>query len=250
MKSQRILILAASLALFGAAAPSMAQDTATYMNAELVTADPVRRIVVVRGAGGAKETFDLDDTVGSVGPVKPGDRVVLTVHAGVGRRRITAIAKAASSSGVVIVAPTPLTPRTAAVVVAPATTTVVAVQNKAAAKDAFARQVALLSQEAKPIDSTWAAFVTACKAQPVHTNDGREWFGLWDNRVQADYSSGQCREMFNQMVQSGEAIKQGMAAAEEVALKSLTAGEMRDIRKMNLMDWDGWALPPPQKREP
>jgi len=245
MKLQRILVIAASLALFPVL--GFAQDTATYMNAELVSADPVRRIVVIRGKGGV-ETFDLDDQVGSVGPVKPGDRVVLTVHAGVGRRRVTAIAKAASSSGMVITAAP--TPRSTTLIAVPATTTTVAVQNKAAAKDAFARQVAILSQDAKPIDSTWASFVTACHVQPVQANDGREWFGLWDNRVVADYSSGQCREMFNQMIQSGEAIKQGMAAAESVALKSLTAGEMRDIRKMNLMDWDGWALPPPPKREP
>jgi hypothetical protein len=243
MKQPRIVLIA-SLALC-MSAPVFAQDTPTYLNAELVSADPVRRIIVIKGPGGVKETYDLDDTLGSVGPVKPGDRVVVTVRAGGGHRRVTAIAKAASSSSAVIVSGTPV-PQTVTVVPAP----VVVVQTNTAARDAFARQVATLGQDARSIDATWTGFVNACKVQPVRANDGREWFGLWDGRVQADYTSGQCRDLFNQIVASGEVIKKGMASAEEAAVKSLTPGEMREIRKMNLMDWDGWALPPPQKREP
>jgi hypothetical protein len=52
------------------------------------------------------------------------------------------------------------------------------------------------------------------------------------------------------MISAGEVIKQGMATAEEAARRSLTPGEMREIRKARLMDWDGWALPAPPKREP
>ena len=58
------------------------------------------------------------------------------------------------------------------------------------------------------------------------------------------------RDLFNQIVASGEVIKNGMAAAEAVVRSTLTAGEIRDIRKLSLMDWDGWTLPAPPKREP
>ena len=66
----------------------------------------------------------------------------------------------------------------------------------------------------------------------------------------ADLSSGFCRDLFNQIVSPGEGIKKGMAAAEDVARKTLDAGEMRDIRKLNSMDWDGWALSAPDRRDP
>jgi hypothetical protein len=101
------------------------------------------------------------------------------------------------------------------------------------------------------VDSSWASFVTACKViQPETMSGGRDWFGLWDGRVQADYSSGSCRELFNQIVSSGEGIKKAMAAAESVVRDRLEPGQIRDIRTLNNMNWDGWTLPPPARREP
>ena len=68
-------------------------------------------------------------------------------------------------------------------------------------------------------------------------------------RVRADLSSGFCRDLFNQIVTSGEGIKTAMAAAEDVARKSLAAGDIREICKLNSMDWEGWELPAPDKLE-
>jgi hypothetical protein len=119
------------------------------------------------------------------------------------------------------------------------------------ARDRFAKQVAVISQDARSIDASWAAFVTACDArQPENVSGGRAWFGLWDGRVQADYSGGFCRDLFNQIVSSGEGIKQAMAAAESGILNVLEPGDIRDIRRLHNMNWDGWTLPAPAKREP
>ena len=225
--------------------PQGSTDTPTYTNVELIAIDPSRRVVVVRSPRGAKVTYDMDDLLTGTASVKPGDRVILTLRGGSGLNRVTAIAKAADRPGVVLVAPTPVT----SVVTVPAGAVSLAV-SQVAAREAFARQVAVLSDEARSIDNQWTTFVTDCKAKVPTAGDGRAWFGLWDGRVQADYTNGQCRELFNQMVAGGEKIKQGMVAAEDVARKTLTPGEIRDIRKTNLMDWDGWALPAPPKREP
>jgi hypothetical protein len=243
MKKLRVAIAAASLMLLSSSDFVGAQEAPTYINGQLITADPARRIVVLQTSGGKRETFDMDDTVGSVGSVKRGDQVIVTVTAGHARRRITAITKSSGTPSAVIVTSTPVGPVTPL-------GRVTATQSTASVRDAFSRQVAQISRDAAPVDSAWAGFVTACKVQPFSANDGRPWFGLWDNRVQADYSNGQCRDLFNQIISSGEGIKRAMAAAEEVANKSLSPGEIRDIRKMSQMDWDGWMLPPPQKREP
>ncbi|MEO5760826.1 MAG: hypothetical protein ABIR28_00815 [Vicinamibacteria bacterium] len=243
MKNRIAFILGAGL-LIGAstaqAAWQQGAEAASYSNVELVSVDPARRVVVVKDARGRRETLLMDDTLGSVGSVKPGDRVIITVRAGAGQRYLSAIAKSAgSSSGRVLATTAPVR-----------TTATPIVGDKTAAKAAFASLVSSISNDAKPIDGMWAAFVTTCNAKSSSTGDGRPWFGLWEGSVQADYSAGQCRELFNQMVAAGEATKQGMVSAEESARKSLTAGEIRNIRKMSLMDWDGWGLAAPQKREP
>jgi hypothetical protein len=118
-------------------------------------------------------------------------------------------------------------------------------------RERFANQVAALSQQARPIDSQWSSFVTACDVKQASSTDGgRDWFGLWDGRAHADLSGGFCRDMFNQIVSAGEGIKKGMSAAEDVARKTLDVGEIHDIRKLNSMDWDGWGLAAPEKRTP
>ncbi len=229
----------ACLLTMGSAA---AQETTapTYSNVQVVSIDPVTRLVVIKNAKGANETFELDDAVAGGAGVKAGDRVMVTVRGEPGRRRVSAISKVGANP-VPVVSPSPLvTPR--AGLVDPAHVEM---------RDRFASQVAAISQQARSIDGVWASFQTSCDVRPISTPPGaREWFGLWDQTVKADLSSGFCRDLFNQMVTAGEGVKKSMAAAEDVARKSLTPEEVRDVRKLNSMDWDGWALPAPDKLEP
>ena len=235
-------LLGSGLLLLGAFASGQeAADPATYSNVTLVSADPARRIVVVRDSKGRRQTLQMDDLLAGIGSVKPGDHVIVTVRGGPGQRRISAISRTSDPAAPVLVTSPPRRSAGRPPTIA---------SNRASVKDAFAQQVATLSGEARSVDSMWASFVTACNARPTSAGAGRDWFGLWDGRVQADYSGSQCRDQFNQIIAAGEPIVRGMVAAEAVADKTLTAGEIRDIRKLNLMDWDGWTLPAPQKREP
>jgi antitoxin (DNA-binding transcriptional repressor) of toxin-antitoxin stability system len=236
-------VLAAGSLLASAAALVAAQEVAVvpaYANVEFVSVDPLRRLVVVKGSKGAQETLDLDDGFSVPAAVKAGDHVMITVRGEPGRRRISAMTKVTARPAAVVTTSTSPTPGLTATDLA-----------RVEVREAYANQVAALSQQARSTDSLWSSFVTTCAAKPVAAADGsRAWFGLWDGRVQSDLSGGFCRDLFNQIVASGEGVKKAMAAAEDVAHKTLEPGEMRDIRRLNSMDWDGWELTAPDRLAP
>jgi hypothetical protein len=212
------------------------EETPTYTNAQVVSIDPARRILVIRNSKGQTESLEFDDLLASTGGIKAGDRVIVTVRGGPGRKRVSAVSLARTTP---VASPAPP-------LIQPG-----AVSERTRLRDAFARQVSLVSQDARGVDASWASFVTACKVtQPETMSGGRDWFGLWDGRVQADYSSGFCRDLFNQIASAGEAVKKSMAAAESVVSGTLDPGEIRDIRTLHNMNWDGWTLAPPARREP
>ena len=241
MMNRISLVFVAGLALWVQVGQTSAQtDPARYVNVELVAVDPSRRVVVIKDSRGAQRTLQMDDLLAGAGGMKTGDRVTLTVRGTGANQRVSAISRATIRPASVVVAATSQPPSVSST----------PERAGAQAREGFARQVATLSRDAQSTDGMWASFVTSCGVKPVSANGGREWFGLWDGRVQADYSNGTCRDLFNQIVTSGEVIKKGMASAEETVRGALTPGEIRDIRKLSLMDWDGWSLPVPPKREP
>jgi len=212
-------------------------ETPTYTNAQVISIDPVTRILVISNSKGQKESLMFDDLLQSTGGIKTGDHVIVTVRGGPGRRRVSAISLSSATTG------TSQAPTTVIVARSP--------QERTKVRDDFARQVATISEDARGVDGSWASFVTSCKVVKPETISGsRDWFGLWDGRVQADYSSGFCRDLFNQIVSSGEAVKKSMAAAESTVQGVLEPGEIRDIRRLQNMNWDGWTLSPPTRREP
>lgn len=213
-------------------------ETPTYSNVRVVSIDAARRTVVLRTAEGRNETLVFDDLLQSTGGIKAGDLVIVTVRGGPGRQRVSAISLARKPPAA---SPAKQSePRR--LIVGPA---------RMEMRDRFAKAVAVISDDARSVDASWASFVTACEVrQPETTSGGREWFGLWDGRVQADYSGGFCRDLFNQIVSAGEGIKNAMAAAESVVWDTLDPGEIRDIRTLYNMNWGGWTLPPPARRDP
>lgn len=209
----------------------------TYSNVRVISIDPVRRVVVLLTSKGENETLVFDDLLASAGGIKAGDDVIVTVLGGPGRRRLRAISLARTPAPSVI-------GRSPAGRVSVGTARTVV-------RDRFAQRVAAISDDARSIDAAWASFVTTCDVrQRDATTGGREWFGLWDGRVQADYSGGFCRNLFNQIVNAGEGIKSAMVAAESVVQDILDPGEIRDVRTLHNMNWDGWALPPPPRQDP
>lgn len=226
-----------ALAVPGALAQS---ETPTYSNAEVISVDMQRRVVVLRTPQGARETLVLDDLLAST-TVKAGDRVIVTMRGDAGRRRVSAMSLMTPLRAPVMGAATP-TPT-----VRPGRTD----SERAESHARYSAQVATISRQAQSVDGLWSGFVTACAVKPVsNEGGGRDWFGLWDGRVLADFSGGQCRDLHNQIVNAGEGIKKAMAAAESGIEETLTPGQVRDIRKMHSMNWDGWLLPAPQRREP
>lgn len=211
-------------------------ETPTYLNAQVVSIDSASRKLVIRDSKGQKTSLVFDDLLAGTGGIKAGDKVIVTVRGGPGRQRVSAISLATTRPAA---SPTPRS-------VLPG---LVSERNRM--REAFARRVASVSENAGAVDASWASFVTACKViQPETMSGGRDWFGLWDGRVQADYSSGFCRDLFNQIVSAGEGVKKAMAAAEGTVQGVLDPGEIRDIRTLHNMNWDGWTLPPPARREP
>jgi hypothetical protein len=236
-----ILAVGSMLVRSGLASGEEKAVTSAYANVEVVSIDPVTRLAVIKNSKGAQETFEFDDNLAGVAGVKTGDSVTMTVRGEPGRQRVSAITLVAASP-----APAKVSAAEASASgVPPADVTPVPV------REHFAKQVASLSDQARGIDDVWGSFVTSCNAKRASKAEGgRDWFGLWDGRVKADLSSGSCRDLFNQLVTSGEGIKKAMASAEDVARKTMEPGEIRDICRRNSMDWDGWDLPAPQKLEP
>jgi hypothetical protein len=220
---------------------SVTPVTPAYANVEVVSIDPVTRLAVIKNSKGTEETFEFDDSVAGAAGMKPGDRVMMTVRGEPGRKRISAITKVTEGSAKVTVTSSSV----------PASRPQDSDLARGEVREHFANQVASLSQQARAIDSVWGSFVTSCNAKPASSSEGgRDWFGLWDGRVKGDLSSGFCRDLFNQLITSGEGIKKAMASAEDVARKTMDAGEVRDICRLNSMDWDGWELPAPDKLQP
>jgi hypothetical protein len=241
MKSMNVVLSVGILIAGGAAVSTAASGPAggspTYTNAEVVSIDAAKRTLVIKKGDGAEQTAELGDNVAGLADIKAGDYVILTLRGEPGRPRVSAIAKSTVASRRVEPAPRPTPPTTR--------------DAPDVAREAFARQVASLAQEANRVDRLWSEFRKACNATVSTRYEGaREWFGLWGNDVHADLSNGFCRDLFDQVVGSGETVKRGMAGAEEAARRSLSPGSIRDVRLRYSMDWDGWDRPAPDRLQP
>jgi len=219
-------------------------ETPTYSNARIVAVDPAQRTVVL-SVGGVRETLVLDDLMPGTGSFKAGDFVIVTVRGGPGRKRISAMTLAQPRT---TAAPSPDLRVSAT---QPARPPLRTERDRREARIGYTAQVAALSRQAASVDALWSSFVAACAVKPVsNEGGGRAWFGLWDGRVFADYSGGQCRDLYNQLVTNGEVIKTAMTGIEQGIEDWLTPGEIRAIRRTHAMNWDGWTLPAPPRREP
>jgi hypothetical protein len=230
-------ILVACCAAAATAAGPEGRGTPTYTNAQVVSIDPLNRTLVIRQFGEAEQRVELDDDVTGLRDVRVGDQAILTLRGEPGRPRVSAIVRSTAAPTRAVTAPRSLPP-------APA-------EGDGGALTAFTGQVSSLALEAARVDRVWSAFRDSCDASVGGSYAGaREWFGLWGNDVRADLSSGFCRDLFNQIVDLGEAVKRGMAGAEDAARRSLSPGSIRDVRLRYSMDWDGWNRTPPDRLEP
>jgi hypothetical protein len=210
----------------------------THTTAQVMAIDTIGRTLVIRNARGVEETVQLDDGLAGFGDISVGDRVILTLRKGPGWSRVASVIKS-----------TPQARPAAKPVEAPRP---VAAREAVAAGEVLDAKVASLAAQADRVDHLWSEFKRACGFEEVQV-DSREgirgWFVVWEGSIRADLSGGFCRDLFNQVVDAGEPVKAGMAAAEDVARQTLSPGEIREIRLRHRMAWDGWALAPPKPLE-
>jgi hypothetical protein len=231
MKKASVALL---LIAWGSAAGVKAeQATSRYTNAELVSISPQTRLVVIKNSTGREQVLKLDDTVTGFEGLRAGDRVILALRGEPGMTRISSIVKSVGR-------PPSADP--------PATRAPAEVSTPSPELDAFAEQVATLAQQADRVDALWDDFKTTCSVTLRSSYaDGRDWFSLWDNTAQVDVSSGGCRDLFNQVVGRGEAVKGGMVRAEEAArAANLVPGDLRATRRRHSMEWSGWGGSAPE----
>jgi hypothetical protein len=235
-----LIVLFGGTAL-GHAAKGRDDGSPTYTNAQVVAVDVSGRTLVIRNARGVVEKMQLDDGLAGFGDVKAGDRVMLTVRTGPGWTRVSSIVKSKAVPAPRVAAGAPPTRPEAAVDGARAL----------ASPDPFAAQVADLAGQADQVDRLWNEFRKACDLKAETPHEGaRGWFAVWEGSTGADLSGGFCRDLFNQIVDLAEPINTRMTAAEDVARRSLSPGEIREIRRRYAMDWDGWGRTPPKRLEP
>ena len=77
----------------------------------------------------------------------------------------------------------------------------------------------------------------------------RPWLSLWDGQAQVDLSSGNCRDLYNQIVSYGQAVSEAMADAEVVAGRVLSPGRIREIERRHSLEWGGWGRGAPALRD-
>ena len=242
-----LAVAAAALVLGGSLGYAQA-PVPKYTNAEVLKIRTQERLLVIRNNDGVEQTLQLDDQVAGLADIKVGDQVILALHGDPGRQRVASISKteAVSRSGVRAARgggrPAPPVPA-----VAEETE-----DDVRASADAFDQRVANLAQQAIRVDSLWNTFRTSCNVTMragTAYEDSRQWLSLWDTAAQVDLSSGQCRDLYNQILGLGQAVNVGMADAEDQARRTLSPGQVRDIERRHLLEWGSWGRSAPELRD-
>jgi hypothetical protein len=233
MQARLVGLLA--VALLGSGLARAAEKAPLYTNAQLVSFDARTRIVVVRTNDGDSVRMRLDDHVAGPPGLRAGDRVILGVREQADMPHVSRIIKSTVSPAR-----------------APEAQGVRADEpEEDPAVDLLDIQVAQIAAQASSVDSVWNSFLLNCDAT-LRSRYDRGWFGLWENQVQADLSSGFCRDLYDQVILGGESVKTAMTHAEQTARRSgVWPGEIRDVKRRYAMSWEGWGLPAPAlRREP
>jgi hypothetical protein len=245
---QRLAVMACSVALALAGSSGFAQQTPKYTNAEVVKVRAQERLLVIKNTDGVEQTLELDDHVVGIGELRPGDRVILTLRGESGRSRVESFAKSEKSEA-------SLKSEASQARVAPRQQPGAVVDDtgdETRASAAFEARVSALAQQSVRVDTLWASFRTSCNVllRGGAAYDGaRPWLSLWDGTAQVDLSSGNCRDMYNQVVSLGQAVSEAMADAEESAGRVLSPGQIREIERRHSLEWGGWGRGAPELRD-
>jgi hypothetical protein len=211
-----------------------AEETPTYTNGRVITLDTAQRTLVVETAGGEKQKLELDDNTAGFGDIKSGDRVILMINGAPGRQRVSSISKVTAS----LPQPAPPTPRSTLPKATAGRPRRPAVSQREGGRRGSASRTGrqpvehvqghLRSHHERPI-RRWPRMV-----RPL----GRPGAGGSLERLR--------RDLYNQIIGQGEAVKTQMAAAEDVARRSLAPGAFGSRRRYAL-EWEGWGVSAPER---
>jgi hypothetical protein len=239
---QRLAIVACGVALALAGSSALAQQQAPkFTNAEVVKVRTQERLLVIKNTDGVEQTLELDDHVVGVGELRPGDHVILTLRGEPGRARVESFSKSETSKT-----------RTASQAPPAQRPVVEDTGDETRAAASFEARVSALAQQSTRVDTLWDSFRASCNVVMrggAAYDGGRPWLSLWDDTVQTDLSSGNCRDMFNQIVGLGQAINEAMSDAQDDAARVLSPGQIRDIERRHSLEWGGWGRSAPELRD-
>ena len=107
------------------------------------------------------------------------------------------------------------------------------------AAQAFATDVARLSEEADAVDRLWHAYKAQCGARGGRRHDfGREWFALWDRSFEPTLATPACGELLSRLLQSGNSLRRELLETRAMAGRvALTPGTEVGMLRWHSLQW-------------
>jgi hypothetical protein len=114
-------------------------------------------------------------------------------------------------------------------------------QRRNDAATVFEKTLAQLAGRADALEDQWRTFRNTCYEGRVAGSFDREWFALWDQRAMQGSVSPGCSAFFDRIRQTAFVIRDGVAAAEEIARRAdVYPGTRRDALRHHRLDYSGW----------
>ena len=106
---------------------------------------------------------------------------------------------------------------------------------------AYEQTIAQLAKRADALDDYWRRFRTSCYRGPIVGTFDREWFAFFEPRAMQGSVANGCGSAFSDTQQQANAVRDGVARAEEAARRGdVYPGARRDILRKYRLDYAGW----------
>jgi hypothetical protein len=100
-----------------------------------------------------------------------------------------------------------------------------------------------ISGQADEMDAEWREYATSCGiGAPSAPISGRGWFAIWSAAGAVGGNARQgCANMRDDILERASRVKASMTDASERSRRAgVYPGEIRDLRRKYLLDYDGW----------
>ena len=99
-----------------------------------------------------------------------------------------------------------------------------------------------VASQADRVDSEWREYVTWCGIDaPSAAAGGRAWFAIWSAAADGGSARSNCPAMRSEILDHASRLKAAMTDISERARRAgVFPGEIRDLRRKYLLDYEGW----------